>query len=67
MANFCTLVDENASPNHRHVKALPKSSWCEDFSDASILWNGKVLVTVKACKKCAYIYLGRVSSYFSFF
>jgi hypothetical protein len=53
MADFCTLVDRNASPNHPNVKACAKSSWCDDFAHVLTLWNGEVLVAVKVCKNCA--------------
>ena len=64
MAKFCMLIDKNTSPNHPNVKAMPKSSCCEDFGIALTFMYGKVWIAVKACKKCAEIYLGRVSSFF---
>ena len=64
MAEFCTLLDKNTSPNHPYVKAMPKSSCCEDFGIALTLLYGKVWIAVKACKKCAKIDLGRVPSFF---
>ena len=60
------LVDTNASPNHPNVKACARSSWCKDFAHALTFPYGKLWVAVQACNKCAYIYLGRVSS-FNFF
>jgi hypothetical protein len=42
MANFCTLMDKNTSPNHPNIKAMPKSSWCEDFGIALTFLYGKV-------------------------
>jgi hypothetical protein len=34
MADFCMHVDKKASRNLPNVKALQKSSWCEDFDSA---------------------------------
>ena len=67
MADFCTLLDKNASLNHPNVKACAKSSWskvCKDFAHTFTFPYGKVWVAVQVCKNCAYIYLGRASSFF---
>jgi hypothetical protein len=53
MAEFCTLIDKNTSPNHPNIKAVTKSSCCEDFGIALTFLYGKVWIAVKACKKCA--------------
>ena len=68
MANFCTLVDNNAPPNQpmlRHRRSH-NGSWCEDSGDALKLWNGKVWIAVKTLGKVwiAVKALDRVSRFF---
>ncbi len=53
MANFCTLIDTNAPPNHPNVKAPSKSLLCEDFAAALALGqNGcfDIIMSVQKCK-----------------
>ena len=64
MADFCTLLDRNASPNQPNVYACAKSSWCEDYLHAITCGPNDSLGSIMDVQKCAKMNLGRVTSCF---
>ncbi len=52
MANFCTLIDKNAPPNHPNVKAPTKSSCCEDFVAALTFGKNGYFGSILSVQKC---------------
>ncbi len=59
MADFCTLIDKNAPPNHPNVKACAIPKCYEDVAHALTFgWNG-CFGSVMSVQKCKNISLGR--------